>query len=611
MSVYPEKAAGIEETSVLRRFYDRRHGMSVYKKAFGEEEKERAVEMKKTCSGIVAALSAAVVFMAISSCAFSTGTMSEDIGSSAATAAAAEEEGTSQSAAAEQADTRQLPAAVQAGSAQTAVPAEEKDNPTEETGVLAAEESADAESSDPGLAAEESADAESAGMGSADEGAVDVNDPRVVLGDEQFETYLPLLAGKRVAVFSNQTGIVGDRILQEDGAGTEGHAGRTEASNGGAGDGNMPFGQTQDGSQVRYGEHILNALVARGVDVTVGFSPEHGFTGTADAGAQVDDSVEEETGVPVRSLYGAAGDLSAADLDRFDTLVIDIQDVGLRYYTYYITMYHLMEACAEAGKEVVLLDRPNPNGFYVDGPILQEGFASGVGALPLPVVHGLTLGELALMINGEGWLPAGKDACRLTVIPCKNYTHGTRISLIIKPSPNLKDMRAVYLYASTCFFENTVVSVGRGTEYPFTIYGSPYFADFAGEGEYDYTFVPTSIPGAVSPPFEGQTCYGKTLREKPLEQILQEQIHLEYLLEAYRDFHDAFPERSFFGNPDGAGHYWIDYLCGTDEVRRRIEEGETAEEIRASWQSDLAAFRAQREPYLLYADGKEDRFYTR
>lgn len=253
-----------------------------------------------------------------------------------------------------------------------------------------------------------------------------------------------------------------------------------------------------------YGQHILDALVGRGVQVEAVFCPEHGFRGTQDAGAEVEDDVDEETGVPIVSLYGSGKrGPDAADMDRFDILVVDIQEVGLRYYTYYITMYRLMDACAAAGKEVLILDRPNPNGFYVDGPILQDDYKSGVGVLPLPVVYGLTLGELAGMINGEGWLDSGEDACDLTVIPCRNYTHRDKIPLIRRPSPNLRDMRAVYLYSSTCFFENTLVSVGRGTENPFEIYESSYLEDVDG---FEFSFTPQSMSGASNPPFEGETC---------------------------------------------------------------------------------------------------------
>lgn len=333
--------------------------------------------------------------------------------------------------------------------------------------------------------------------------------------------------------------------------------------------------------------------------MTAIFSPEHGFRGTEDAGATVDDSVDEKTGVPILSLYGGSDTHSPSkeSMAQFDVLVVDMQDVGLRYYTYYISMYYLMDACASEGKGVIILDRPNPNGFYVDGPILQEAFKSNVGQLPIPIVYGMTWGELARMINGEGWLTAGKDACDLTVIPCQNYTHQTKTSIIRNPSPNIKDMRAVYLYASTCFFENTAVSVGRGTEFPFEAYGSPYLAGMEG---YDFTFTPVSMSGATQPPFMNEACYGVDLRSKPMAEIWQQGIYLDYLVEAYRAVHESAPDVAFWGTPDNQGRYWIDKLIGTDEVRKQIEAGVSAEEIKAGWQDEIEAFKQQRRPYLLY-----------
>jgi len=409
----------------------------------------------------------------------------------------------------------------------------------------------------------------------------------VVLGDEQFDAYLSLLAGKRVALFSNHSGIVGDRTSGQ------GDTSATDASL-------IPFGRDVDGNDIAYGEHVLDAMLARGVNVTAIFSPEHGFRGTAGAGEAVSDSVDPATGVPILSLYAENSHYpSAESMDAFDVLVIDLQDVGLRYYTYYISMYYMMDACAGAGKPVVLLDRPNPNGFYVDGPILQEEFMSGVGRLPITVVHGLTLGELARMINGEGWLEAGKDACDLTVIPCQNYTHRDRVPLVRAPSPNLKDMRAVYLYASTCFFENTAMSVGRGTDHPFEIYGSPYLA---GADAIDYSFTPVSMPGANEPPFEGRVCQGRQMMDTPLEDIWNAGINLDYLVDAYHAVLEDAPGVDFFGTPDKEGRYWLDKLCGTDAVRKMIVAGESAEAIKASWQADIDAFKEQRRPYLLYEE---------
>ena len=417
----------------------------------------------------------------------------------------------------------------------------------------------------------------------------------VILGDEQFEEYLPLLEGKRVALFTNQTGVVGDETS------VAAEAASTDPDEEASVDPTLiPFGRDAAGEEISYGQHILDALVERGVQVEAVFCPEHGFRGTEDAGAGVGDSVDEETGVPVISLYGSGKrGPDNGDMDRFDILVVDIQDVGLRYYTYNITMYGLMEACAEEEKEVLILDRPNPNGFYVDGPILQDECRSGVGMLPVPVVHGMTFGELAQMINGEGWLDAGADACDLTVIPCRNYTHRTKTPLICRPSPNLRDMRAVYLYASTCFFENTLVSVGRGTENPFEIYGSPYLADADG---FEFSFTPRSISGAANPPFEGETCRGVDLRDVPIEDIWDAGINISYLVDAYHAVMETSPGRSFWGSADGTGQYWIDNLSGSSDLRRMIEDGATAEEIKDSWQEDITAFREQRRPYLLYEE---------
>ncbi|MCR4658237.1 MAG: DUF1343 domain-containing protein [Lachnospiraceae bacterium] len=414
-----------------------------------------------------------------------------------------------------------------------------------------------------------------------DKGAQKEEVKEPVLGDEQFDEYIPLLEGRRVALFSNQTGIVGDKA---DISLAEGYD-------------LIPFGLDKNGNEVTCGEHILDALIEHDVNVVAVFSPEHGFRGTADAGANVDDSVDEKTGVPILSLYHNNTHYpSRESMDSFDTLVVDMQDVGLRYYTYYISMYYLMDACATAGKEVIILDRPNPNGFYVDGPVLKEGYKSGVGLLPIPVVYGMTWGELAGMINGEGWLEAGKNACNLTVIPCKNYSHSMKTCLIKRPSPNIKDMRAVYLYASTCFFENTYISVGRGTDMPFEIYGSPYLS----EEEYPWSFTPQSIDGANNPPFEGKTCHGKNLRDIPLDRIWNDGINLDYLTEAYNDFHREHPDMDFFANRKNGDRYWIDLLSGSDDLRKRIIAGESAEDIKASWQEEINAFKEQRRPYLLY-----------
>lgn len=423
---------------------------------------------------------------------------------------------------------------------------------------------------------------------------------RVVLGDERFEEYQPLLQGKRVAVFSNQTGIVGDKVTGSKLADALAEYGgcfprkRVDEIS------LIPFTEPSvPGGKIEYGQHIVDALIEKGVDVKAIFSPEHGFRGNADAGEHVSSSVDEKTGVEILSLYEKGSRIPSKEkTDKFDVLVIDIQDVGLRYYTYYITMHHLMEACARDGKQVVILDRPNPNGFYVDGPVLDMKFKSGVGWLPITTVHGMTLGELALMINGEKWLENG--TCDLTVIPCQNYTHSTRYSLILPPSPNIKDMRAVYLYSSTCYFEGTVVSLGRGTQFPFETYGHPAMTG------YSFSFVPRSIPGAKSPQFLDEECHGVDLRRKSLRDIWAEKINLEYVIDAYRNLNMG---DKFFGKNN-----FFELLAGVDWFRSMIEEGlpstvtassvtsSLAAEISARWASDVENFKSRRAPYLLYPE---------
>ena len=260
-------------------------------------------------------------------------------------------------------------------------------------------------------------------------------------------------------------------------------------------------------------------------------------------------------------------------------------------------MLDLMDACAQRGKKVIILDRPNPNGFYVDGPILKDEYRSGVGRLPITVVHGMTLGELALMINGEGWLSSGKDSCDLTVIPCENYDHDMKVRLHTAPSPNLRSMQAVYLYPTLCFFENTVISVGRGTDTPFEIYGSPYLEGASG---YGFTFTPESTQGAKNPQYEGKVCYGRDLGDIPEEDVIKNGIDPDILLDAYEAFTKAHPDMDFFGKPDKKGRYFIDLLSGSDELRKSIMSGMSAAEIRLSWQSDKERFIIQRRPYLLY-----------
>ena len=403
---------------------------------------------------------------------------------------------------------------------------------------------------------------------------------RIVLGDEQFSAYLPLLEGKRVALLSNQSGIVGDQV--ENWCLRGGQEVTPEMVN-------IPFGAPSDTTRpVTYGPHILDVLLEKGVNVAAIFSPEHGFRNMADPGEHVQSGIDETTGVPILSLYDKGSYMpSEESMGKFDVLVVDIQDVGLRYYTYYVTMQHLLDACAVYGKQVVILDRPNPNGFYVDGPILDMKYKSGIGSLPIAMVHGMTLGELARMMNGEGWL---KDSlrCDLTVIPCRNYTHRTRCTLVLPPSPNLKDMRSIYLYASTCFFEGTEVTAGRGTAWPFEIYGHPAMEPRG------FTFTPRSIPGATHPRYQDRLCQGVDLRDIPIEQIWEEQVNLNYLIDAYRHFP---ADSAFFMRRN---HFELQ--IGVPYGREMVLSGASAEEIRARWADDVVRFKEQRRPYLLYEE---------
>lgn len=366
----------------------------------------------------------------------------------------------------------------------------------------------------------------------------------VTVGAARPDIYLPLLEGKRVGLLSNHTGVVD-------------------------------------------GEHTLDRLLRQGVDVRKIFSPEHGFRGTADAGEHVAGSKDPSTGLPIVSLYGKNSHPTESQLSDVDVIVCDIQDVGLRFYTYYITMMNLMEAAADAGKLFVVFDRPNPNGMTVDGPILDMSLKSGVGRLPIPTVHGMTLGELALMIRGEGWLGKNRKL-EMAVVPCKGYTHQTRYSLPIAPSPNLPDMTAVYLYPSTCLFEGTVMSLGRGTDTPFEIYGHPLMTGC------DFSFTPESRPGAKTPPLMGKKCYGRDLRNLDHEQIIAGGINLDYIIDAYRN--KGMKRAAKFFTP------FFDKLIGNAAVRKMIERGDSAEAIRATWANDVARFLIQRNPYLLYPE---------
>ena len=402
---------------------------------------------------------------------------------------------------------------------------------------------------------------------------------RVILGAEQTKQYLPLLKGKRVALLSNHTGIViqakGER-LKAKGERQEAKGERLEAR-----------GERQEvkGDTI----HTLDLLLKNGVNVTAIFSPEHGFRGTAREGELVASSIDEKTGIPILSLYdGKSKRPSKEAMATFDILITDIQDVGLRFYTYYVTMLRLMDVCAQEGKQFMVFDRPNPNGYYVDGPILDMKHKSGVGGLPIPVVHGMTLGELAQMINGERWLTDSLQV-DLTVIPCKNYTHQTLYRLPVAPSPNLRNMLAIYLYPSVCLFEATPVSLGRGTDKPFLCYGHPNFNAPRTEASI-YGPAITFTPNQSTQ--KGRVCDGVDLSGMSEEEARKVGFSLRYLLDAYKHLNmDNYFFRSFF-----------ELLVGQDYVRKMIIQGKSEEEIRAKWQEDVARFKEQRRPYLLYEE---------
>ncbi len=367
----------------------------------------------------------------------------------------------------------------------------------------------------------------------------------ITVGAARTDIYGPLLKGKRVALLSNHTGTVGSR-------------------------------------------HTLDVMLDNGINVVTLFSPEHGFRGTADAGEHVKNSVDSATGLPIASLYsGSNRGIAPQVMDGIDVIAVDLQDVGTRFYTYYITMIKVMEEAAAAGKEVVVLDRPNPIGMIVDGPVLDMRLRSGVGRLPIPVAHGMTLGELATMANGEGWLRGGSKAA-LTVVPCEGYTHASRYTLPVAPSPNLRDMTAIYLYPSLCFFEGTTASVGRGTDFPFKAYGHPAMTDRG------FSFTPRSVSGAKNPPLLGQRCNGVDLRGADSDSLIARGVDLSYIIDAYR----AMPEeaRGKFFTP------FFDKLIGNTAVRKMIARGVPAERIKASWSDEVKRFRVLRSRYLLYPE---------
>lgn len=334
--------------------------------------------------------------------------------------------------------------------------------------------------------------------------------------------------------------------------------------------------------------HLVDTLYASGVCLSRIFAPEHGFRGAAEAGALIKDEQDQRTGTPIVSLYGKKKKPLPEDLEAVDVVVFDIQDVGARFFTYISTLFYVLEACAEQGKPVIVLDRPNPNGHYVDGPVLDMRLTSFVGIAPLPIVHGCTVGELARLFAGEYWIrqPQKLD---LQIIPCENYTHATPLELSVKPSPNLPNTRAVLLYPSLCLLEGTTVSVGRGTDWPFQVLGDPVFASDS------FWFVPHPNAGSRYPPHEGWVCRGFDLRDVPLDSLwAQKQLNLKYLLDFYRQY----PKKDGFFLSNG----FFELLAGTYSLRHQIEAGLSEAEIRATWQEDLKSFREIRKKYLLYSE---------
>ena len=360
------------------------------------------------------------------------------------------------------------------------------------------------------------------------------------VGAERMDAYLPLLQGKNVGIVGNQTSVVKHT-------------------------------------------HLVDTLLKRGISVKKIFTPEHGFRGTADAGASVNNGVDDVTGLPLISLYGKHKKPTPEDFQGIDVVVFDIQDVGARFYTYISTMHYVMEACAENNVPCIVLDRPNPNGFYVDGPVLKLANQSFVGMHPVPIVHGMTIGEYAQMINGEKWLANGVK-CDLKVIPCEGYDHTVKYKIPIPPSPNLPNMQAIYLYPTLCMFEGTVMSVGRGTDFPFQVVGHPQYKDSS------FYFVPESRTGASSPLYEYKKCYGKDFRTYDVSSIHSLDISI------WKEIYKQYGGNELFFN-----RFFIK-LAGSPDLQRSLELNVSEEKIRESWREDLEAFRQVRQKYLLYED---------
>ncbi|MHC2991057.1 hypothetical protein OB13_05475 [Pontibacter sp. HJ8] len=372
----------------------------------------------------------------------------------------------------------------------------------------------------------------------------------IVTAADQTAAYLPYLKGKRIGMVVNPTSIIGNTLS-------------------------------------------VDSLHALGVNIVRVFGPEHGFRGDASAGIKVDDSVDPKTGIQVASLYGAKSKPSKEDLADIDLMIFDIQDVGTRFYTYTITLHRVMEACAENGVELMVLDRPNPNGFLIDGPILEPENKSGIGIHPIPISHGLTIGEFAQMINGEGWLANGVK-CKLNIVKLKHYTHDMPYTLPVSPSPNLNTQQAILLYPSTCLFEGTIFNHGRGTYFPFTVMGHPEM-----KGKYDFSYTPVGIKGmAETPLHQDKVCYGLDLRNYDTEEFRKTgRINLSWMIELYQ----AYPHKEkFFDRKQSNQIGDINKLAGTKQFKEQIIAGVSEEEIRKSWEPGLSQYKQMRMKYLLY-----------
>lgn len=372
---------------------------------------------------------------------------------------------------------------------------------------------------------------------------------KIITGADQVEKYLPYLKNKRVGLLVNQTSIIGNRS-------------------------------------------IVDSLLSLKVNIKTIFGPEHGFRGNASNGAVVADEVDPQTGIPVVSLYGKKRKPTKEDMAAIDIMIFDIADVGCRFYTNINTLADIMEACAENGKELLILDRPNPNG-YVDGPVLDMKFKSGIGKFPIPITHGMTIAEFAQMINGEGWLP-GKMACILKIVPVKNYAHDMDYTLPVSPSPNLNTQQSVLLYPSLCLFEGTIISQGRGTYMPFTVLGAP-----ALKGIFKFSFTPVSIPGKSETPLhQNQVCYGMDLRKYNTAPLRKKgQINIKWMMEMYK----AYPYKDkFFDRSQSKQMGNIDGLSGTSLFKEQIIAGTSEEDIRKSWEPGLSNYKEMRKKYVLY-----------